>query len=267
MNGGGRRGRTASRAALLLCAVACAPPVALGDAAAPDPRAVQPERPSVATHAGTVAPAYAELEAGVERDRISDGSHAFQVPAVLKIGISPRTQLSLFLPASSATGVAFGLGDLAVGIKWRMIDGDGPLQRLALLPTVKFSTGGDRGTGTTDMGLVLIDSRTIGPASLDLNVGLTRRSGNGLTPPTTATLWTGSLGVPVAGPVGWQLECFGYPGTHGPAGSAPIVAVLTGPTLGAWRTLAFDTGVILPVAGPQPRSIYAGLVTNLGRLP
>jgi hypothetical protein len=159
------------------------------------------------------------------------------------------------------------VGDVAAGIKWRMVDGDGPFQRVALLPMVKLATGGDRGTRTTDAGVLLIDSRTIGPASLDLNVGLTRRGGHGETAPRSATLWTGSLGVPVAGAVGWQLECFGYPGTHGPAGSAPIVAVLTGPTLGAWRTLALDAGVILPVEGPQARAIYAGLVTNLGRLP
>ena len=37
---------------------------------ADDPRAVQPERPSVATHAGTVAPGYVEIESGIERDAI-----------------------------------------------------------------------------------------------------------------------------------------------------------------------------------------------------
>lgn len=228
---------------------------------------MQPERPSVATHAGTVAPGYVEIETGGERDREADGSHAFLIPTEVKIGLAPRAQLSVFLPASVATGVPLGIGDVAAGVKWRIMEGDGFWQRVALLPTVKLPTGGDRGTHTTDVGLLLIDSRTIGPASLDLNLGLTRRSGSGDTAPRTSTLWTESLGVPVAGPVGWQLECFGYPGTHGPAGSAPIVAVLTGPTLGAWRTLALDAGVILPIEGPQPRALYAGLVTNLGRLP
>jgi hypothetical protein len=231
----------------------------------PDPRAVQPERPSVATHAGTVAPGYLELETGVERDHVSDGSHALLVPTELKVGLAPRTQLSVFLPVSSATGMPLGIGDVAAGVKWRLVDGDGPLQRFAILPTVKLATGGDRGTHTTDASLLLIDSRTLGPVSLDLNVGMTRRSGNGDTAPRTSTLWTGSLGIPVAGSVGWQLECFGYPGTHGPAGKPPIVAVLTGPTLGAWRTLALDAGVIIPVEGPQPRAVYAGGVYNLGR--
>ena len=250
--------------AALVMATACVPAQPLGSG--PDPRAVQPERPSVATHAGTVAPGYAELETGVERDRVADGSHAFLVPTELKLGLAPRAQVSVFVPSSSATGVAFGIGDLAAGVKWRIVDGDGPLQRFAVLPTIKLATGSDRGTHTTDAGLLLIDSRTIGAASLDLNVGVTRRSSSGIIAPRTSTLWTGSLGIPVAGPVGWQLECFGYPGTHGPAGSAPIVAILTGPTLGAWRTLALDAGTIVPVEGPQARAIYAGLVTNLGRL-
>jgi hypothetical protein len=102
--------------------------------------------------------------------------------------------------------------------------------------------------------------------SLDLNLGLTRRSGDGTTAPRTATLWTVSSALPLPNSFGWQLECFGYPGTHGPAGAAPTVAILTGPTLGAWRSLALDAGVILPVAGPQPRALYAGFVTNVGTI-
>src|SRR5260370_36815211 len=39
-----------------------------------DRHAVQPERPTVATHAGTVAPGWVELETGVELDRL-DGAH------------------------------------------------------------------------------------------------------------------------------------------------------------------------------------------------
>lgn len=237
----------------------------LGSAQATDPRAVQPERPSVATHAGTVAPGYLEIETGVESDRNPDGTHAFDIPTVLKIGVAPRLQLSVFVPVLQETGISLGIGDLGAGLKWRLTEG-GPLDRFAILPSVTFATGGDRGTHRTAAGLLLIDSRTIGPVSLDLNVGLTRHTGDGSMIPQSSTLWTASSGFPVAGPIGWQLECFGYPGTHGPAGSAPIVAILTGPTLGAWRSLALDAGIIIPVTGPQPRAVYAGLVTNVGAL-
>jgi hypothetical protein len=200
----------------------------------------------------------------VEIDRFPDKSRAVGVPTVFKLGLTRRSQLSIFAPALSATDISLGIGDVGVGVKWRLVDGDGPLQRFAILPSVKFSTGGDRGTGTTDASLLLIDSRTIGPVSLDINAGVTRRSGDGSAVPRTATVWTVSSAIPLSGRAGWQLECFGYPGTGGVSGSAPSVAILTGPTLGISRALAFDAGVILPVSGPQPRALYAGLVTNVG---
>ncbi len=46
-----------------------APAAASAQAPARDPHAVQPERPTVATHAYTVAPGWVEIEAGVELDR------------------------------------------------------------------------------------------------------------------------------------------------------------------------------------------------------
>ena len=245
--------------------IACAPALSTGNGPTPDPRAVQPERPSVATHAGTVASGYWELETGGESDRNADGTHTFAVPTVVKIGVAPNAQLSLFVPALRATGVPLGMGDFGAGVKWRLVDGDGPLQRFAVLPAVKWPTGGDRGTTTTDVGLLLIDSRTVGVVSLDINAGLTRHSGDGSSAPRTSTLWTVSSAFPAYGPVGWQLECFGLPGTHGAAGASPSVAILTGPTLGAWRSFSLDAGVIFPISGPQARAVYAGFVANLGR--
>ena len=134
------------------------------------------------------------------------------------------------------------------------------------MPTIKAPTGGDRGTNTTDVGLLLIDSRTMGPASLDLNAGITRRGGDGSSAPRTSTFWSASGALPLGGSFGWQLECFGYPGTRGPAGNAPIVALLTGPTFGVSRLLVLDAGMIVPITGPQPHALYAGLVANFGRL-
>lgn len=231
------------------------------------PRAVQPERPSVATHAGTVAPGYAELETGGERDRAGDGTRAALVPSVLKFGVTPRTQLTLTLPAQGATGTPFGPGDIAAGLKWRVSQNRPRVQDVAVLPQLKLPTGGARGTGTTDLSLLLINSRTLGPASLDLNVGATWRTGDGTRAPRTATLWTAAAGIPVLGALGLALECYGYPGTAGPAGSPPIVALLTGPTFVVRPELAVDAGVIVPIAGPQPRALYVGLVTSLGRFP
>lgn len=230
------------------------------------PTAVQPERPSVATHAGTVAPGFWELETGLERDHAPDGSFASQVPTLLKLGLSGRTQLALSLPTSSGTGVPFGTGDVSVGIKWRIAEDRPLLQDVALLPSIKFASGGTRGTGTTDVSLLLINSRTLGPVGVDLNVGGTWRSGDGSQAPRSATMWAIAAGIPIQGNLGWALEAFGLPGTGGAAGSAPIVALLTGPTYIVRPELALDLGFITPLVGPQSHAFYFGLVTSLGRL-
>lgn len=235
-----------------------------------DPHAVQPERPTVATHAYTVAPGWVEIETGVERDRYP-GTHVLSVPTVLKIGVAPRAQLGVSVTGIRGTpdgATGSGLGDVSVGLKLRVLDDAPLLGDVAVLPSVKLPTGSTRdgfGTGTTDESLLLISSHQWGPAELDVNVGATHRSGDGSSAPTTASVWTTSLGFPVAGPVGWVAEVYGYPGTSGPAGSAPIVALLTGPTFGVRSWLAMDAGLITPIAGPQPHALYAGLVWNVGR--
>jgi hypothetical protein len=230
------------------------------------PQTVQPERPSVATHAGTVARGFAEVETGFERDRNADGTTIGSVPTLLKVGLTRRTQLSVQLPLLGSTDTPSGIGDVAVGVKWRVAEDDPWLQDIAVLPQVKFASGGMRGSGTTDVGLLLINSRTIGPVGVDLNVGGTRRSGDGSRAPRTATFWAVAAGIPVRGALGWALETYGYPGTSGVAGVAPVVAVLTGPTFVLRPEVELDAGVILPVAGSSSRGAYAGFVTNLGRL-
>lgn len=238
-------------------------------AQAPDPRAAQPERPTVATHAGTVAPGYLEIESGGEYDRFKDRSHGVVAPTLFKFGVAPRLQLSVMVPVVSPQGAGAGLGDAGVGLKWRFREGGGLLGDLAILPSIKFPSGSDalgRGTGTTDAGLMFIASHQLGPVALDLNAGITRRSGNGSVAPRTATVWCVSFGGPASGPVGWVAELYGYPKTTGPAGSDAIVAILAGPTVQLDYRLVLDVGGIIPVRGPQPHAVYVGITWNAGRL-
>jgi hypothetical protein len=185
---------------------------------------------------------------------------------VFKVGIASHAQLSIAATTLRALGTT-SFGDVSAGVKWRLAD-DAPLVGdFAVLPAIKFPTGAnDAGTGTTDASLLAISSHAFGPISMDLNVGYTRRSGSGVRAPTTATLWTASFGGPIGGMFGWTAECYGYPGTSGPAGQPPIVALLAGPTALVRPWLAFDLGVIEPVSGPQPRALYAGTVYNVGRI-
>jgi hypothetical protein len=233
-------------------------------------RAVQPERPTVATHAGTVSPGYIELEEGGEWDTWSGSERSFFAPTNLKVGIASHAQLNTLvniihdprLPGKSLT-----VGDITVGVKYRILDDHPILGDFAILPAVKFPTAsGDVGTGTTDLSLLFISSHRFGQVAMDLNAGATHRSGDGTRTPTTATIWTASFGFPIAGPVGATAEIYGFPGTSGLAGSKPTAALLLGPTFLARDWLALDAGFITPLAGPQPHAIYAGFVWNFGRL-
>ena len=234
------------------------------------PRAVQPERPTVATHAGTVAPGHIELEEGGEWDRSKDGTHSFFAPSNLKIGLASHAQLNVLfniIRDPRIAGPDLNIGDLTLGVKYRILDDHPVLGDFAILPAIKFQTASrDAGSGTTDLSLLFISSHKLGPVAMDLNAGATRRSGNGSMTPQTATIWTASFGFPISGPIGATAEVFGYPRTTGPAGSDAIVAFLLGPTLLVREWLAVDAGFITPLTGPQPRATYAGFVWNFGRL-
>jgi hypothetical protein len=240
------------------------------DSATRDPHAVQPERPTVATHAGTVARGWIELEEGGEWDKLPDGTRSFTAPTNLKTGLGSRAQLNLMfnvIRAANVRGGNLSLGDLTVGVKYRIVDDGRLLGDFAILPAIKLPTGqveSGAGTGTTDFSLLLISSHEVGPVAIDLNVGETRRSGDGSRAPKAAGIWTASFGFPLVGRLGWVAEAFGYPRTAGIAGAPAIAAFLTGPTFSPLEWLAIDAGVIAPITGPQPRAAYAGLVWNLG---
>jgi hypothetical protein len=239
--------------------------------AAEDPHAAQPERPTVATHAGTVAPGWVEIEAGVERDHL-DGAHTLLTPTVLKFGIVPRVQLELagsFQHLSGTIPDYSGIGDVSAALKWRALEHAPVLGDFALQPSLKLPSGSasrGTGTGTTDVGLLLISSHDWGGYALDINAGYTRRSGDGTVAPKDATLWTVSGGGPVYKSLGWVVEFFGFPRTTGPAGENGTAALLTGPMYTVAKWLVLDTGVIVPLAGPQPHALYAGLTWNIGKL-
>lgn len=259
--------RAMAAAALLVAAPASARAQDAPDQP-PDPHAAQPERPTVATPAATVAPGWAEIEAGLEWDRYADRSTGGQAPVLLKIGLTPRVHLSLQgFGVVAPGGAGAGLGDVSIGVKWRFLEHSRVAGDLAVLPSLKLPTGSavrGTGTGTTDIELLLISSRTIHGVDIDLNGAFWQRSGDGTTAPKQSALWTSSFAGQPWGGVGWTAEIFGYPSLETSVRS--IVAVLAGPTWEARKFLVFDAGIIAPLTGPQPRAVYAGLTWNVGRL-
>jgi hypothetical protein len=242
------------------------------DSSTKDPHEVQPERPTVATHAGTVAPGWIEIEVGGERDHYSDGDNTLSFPTVVKIGVFPRAQVNVI--ASALVGTvsnpsARGIGDVTLGLKYRLLDAATIVNDFAILPSVKFpsaSVARGLGSGTTDVSLLLISSRSVGATDVDINLGATQHFGADANTPTISTLWTFSAGFPVTGRLGCAAEVYGFPGTAGPGGAKEIIAILAGPTWQPVKWLAADAGIIEPVKGPQPRAFYAGLVWNVGKI-
>lgn len=265
-----------ARAALVLWALlAWALPAAaqLRDSV-PAWRVAQPERPTVATHAYPVAPGVVEIETGAQLLRPAGGSE-LDAPFVLKLGVAPPVQLEIESgwtrrrPAGVAAGGAgSALSDVAFAAKVRLLAGAPVLASFSIQPSLKLPTGrqGLSGTGTTDAGLLLISSRTLGRLSLDLNAGATWRSGDGADAPRTASLLTASAGLDLGHNVVWDTELFDFPGTSGPAGARPQVGLLTGPTFAVRPWLVLDAGIVANVAGLPANAAYSGLTWNVGRI-
>jgi hypothetical protein len=237
--------------------------------APPDPRLVQPERPTVATHAHTVAPGYVEIESGVEGDRVSAGKRDYFAPTVIKVGLASHLQLNVSTPVVfSGTSQSGGIGDIGVGVKWRLFDDTPILGDFALLPAVKFPSGSaadNTGTGTVDESITVISSHMFGGVAMDLNAIYTSIGSTSTTPRSKSALWTASFGFPVAGSLSWVLEVFGQPTIDG-SGTASTAAVLTGPSYLLTPALNLDFGVITPFHGDMPNALYAGIVWNVGSL-
>lgn len=235
-----------------------------------NPRAVQPERPTVATHAYTVAPGYVEIEAGVQGAQPTNVSQ-FVAPVVVKIGVIPRLQLEIqggYTRMSVPNVTVSGVSDLAFALKQRVLDNAPILHDFSVQGAVTFPTGSTNvTTKTTDASILLISSRPTGAGELDLNAGYTRRSGDGSVAPISATLLAASFGTPIAGPLGGVAEVFSYPATAGPAGTAMSIGFLFGPTYQVQPSLVLDAGAILNVRNMTGNAIYIGVTYNLGRIP
>lgn len=260
--------RRALWAALALVGAA-RPAVAQAAHALPSLSTAQPERPTVSTHAGTVATGWFELESGIEFDHGSQPEHNVFGVFAAKLGVSERMQLSLLANVLAPSDAAGGFGDMTVALKIRLLDDHPLLGSFAILPAIKFPTGSDArgsGTSTTDGTITLISSRDLFGLDLDANVAYTYRGGSGVHAPRDAWLYAVSVAGELPAGMGWAAEIFGLPGTSGAQGAPPTVALLAGPTFTLRQWLVLDCGGILPLAGRQPRGLYAGLTYNVGRL-
>ena len=229
-----------------------------------DPHAALPERPSVATHAYTVAPGWVEIEVGFEQDRANDRFGDESVPLTVKLGLARRAQLGVSSAAIySADGHTLSADDGSLGIKWRFADDVPVVGNIAILPSVTVPTESD---GMTAGSVLFIVSRMFGPLSLDVNAGHTWREGDGSQEPTRESMWAAALGGPIRGRFGWMGELSGSPATSGPAGRSATLNSLVGATATLKPSLVVDVAIIAPISGSDPAALVLGFVWNGGAL-
>lgn len=246
-----------NRATLLLS-------VALGVAGWPtvaqSPRAANPERPTVATHAYAVAPGYIEVEQGISAHGSASLSEATSWDVNIKIGIAPSLQLGIFGPGYSRNGAGHGVGDWGVALKLRTDVSN----RVALagVPAVSFPTGKEQlglGAGRVLGQLPLVLSAN-GPAGVhaDLNAG---PLGIGAGRPQWLT--TASFSRPLSGSVGLSGELFRV--SAGAAGSRQA-GLLGALAVSPVEWIVIDIGGTRALGSGSPNVVFIGLTTNLGHL-
>ena len=144
---------------------------------------VQPDRPSVGTGSGLIAPGLFQFENGVEYSRQSRAGNLPELrigtEILLRAGITENLEARLLVePVTVLTNGATesGFGDVTVGVKYRLLapGDDGWPPPFVILPFVKIPTARDPiGTEQVDFGAIAISTVSLPwKLSADLNAGI-----------------------------------------------------------------------------------------------
>ncbi len=224
------------------------------------PHAANPERPTVATHAYTVAPGFAELEQGVRAFGASGLGQGTAWDFNLKIGLLRDVQLGLFGAGYVRTGAGAGVGDMGVSLKVRQAAS--PRATIAFVPALTLPTG-DAGRG---LGAGQALGSVVWVLSAELPAGLHFDGNSGpVGLGAGAPQWFTSIGLAHGGvgPVGVAVELFDF--TNGGAGRAQrgfLGALMA--TVAEW--VVVDAGGVRGLVAGTPDQMFVGLTTNLGRI-
>jgi hypothetical protein len=225
---------------------------------AQSPRAANPERPTVATHAYTVAPGYAELEQGARAFGVDRFGEATAWEFNLKLGITDGVQFGFFGAGYLRTAGGTGLGDVGWSVKvGRELSAR---SAVAVVPAVTVPTGNEgRGLGA---GRIL--GSLVGVYSADLPAGLHFDFNAGpVAIGAGRPQWFTSVGLARGGAVGVAFELFDFTaGAAGPQQRGLLGAALV--TVAEWAVV--DVGAVLGLTGESPDQLFLGVTTNVGRI-
>jgi len=228
--------------------------------APPSPRTANPERPTVATHAYTVAPGYAELEQGARAFGLNGLGEGTAWDVNLKIGVRPGVQLGLFGAGYLRTGAGSGVGDVGLSLKASRVIS--PRASIALVPAMTLPSG--------DAGRGLGAGRTLGSLagvlSADLAEGFHFDANAGpVGIGAGRPQWFTSLGLAHegVGPAAMAFELFDFTaGAAGPRQRGFLAALMV--TVAEW--VVVDGGGVRGLVGGTPDQLFVGMTTNLGRI-
>jgi hypothetical protein len=234
------------------------------------PIQVNPNRPTFSTPALTTQSGVAELEFGIARSTLQEGS-LFSSPFLLKLGLAKRLELRIGgngLLHATAPGEpsATGYGDTTLGAQWTFLP-NGPLgidegvQVTWKLPTAKASNG--LGSGEGDLLVMLMLSRDFGPFHADLNL-LNTWVGQAA-PPSREAQPAGSLSVSRALGPQWSVTSEIY-SIRGVSGGDAVVSNLWAVGLKLSARLILDAGVDIGLTHAAPKITgFAGFTVGMAR--
>lgn len=124
-----------------------------------------PNRPTVSTTAQPVQPGVLETEWGVD----AASSHQ-DINGLLKFGVSKNFELRFAHNPLTADSGTHGVGDCAVGFKYRFTQDSGHQPSVAFVYMAKIPTAGDvLGSGEVDHSLAMLISKDLGKHHFDFN--------------------------------------------------------------------------------------------------
>ena len=222
---------------------------------AQSPRAANPERPTVATHAYAVAPGYVDVEQGISARGSTSLASATSWDLNVKIGIASHIQLGLFGPGYLRIGARHGIGDWGAALKLRTDLSEE--FAIAVVPAMTLPTGNERwglGAGRA-LGQLPFVLSVNGPAGLhaDLNAGPL-----GIGAGTPQWLTTASFSRPL-GALGVSAELFRISaGAAGPRQAGMLGALTVTPV----QWMVIDAGGTIGLGSGSLDGIFLGMTTN-----
>ncbi len=139
-----------------------------GFALAQDEIIAVPNRPTVSTPAQPVQPGVLETEWGVDA-----AASQQDINGLLKFGVSKNFELRVTNDPIIADSGTHGVGDTAVGFKYRFTQDSGHWPSFAFMYMAKVPTAGDvLGSGEVDHALTFLASKDLGKHHFDFNTVL-----------------------------------------------------------------------------------------------